>query len=192
MPVCVCLCDFLPPPSSSFILQANKSTSCRRPVQWALAHLPFSLLPSWVAHVLMYLGLWCRFVSWSQRVWPWEMVQGILQENKGMTLSWLLKMQMSGGPALRWCQVWGTSPRDWGLWIFEGKFCILGGVSATSFPCMYQLQAGSGGTDWSVPHAASPTQDTSGLGRPNALLGILPHLNYPLLCQHPPLTTIKS
>ena len=101
-----------------------------------------TLPPSWVAPAHMYLGLRCRIFSWSQRVWPWEMAQGILQGNKGMELSWLFKIHMSGGPAPWWSQVWDICPRDWGLWMFEGKFCLLERISCACFPCKFYPQAG--------------------------------------------------
>ena len=142
--VCVCVCGFLPPHSLNILLYSkqNKSTRRWRLVQEALAHLPFSLLPSWVAPAHMYLGLRCRIFSWSQIVWPWEMAQGILQGNKGMELSWLFKIHMSGGPAPWWSQVWDICPRDWGLWMFEGKFCLLERISCACFPCKFYPQAG--------------------------------------------------
>ena len=156
--VCVCACVVFSHPISWMLLcsKQNKSASHWRLVQGALAHSPFSLLPFWVAPAQVYLGLRCTIFSWSQTVWPQEMVQGILQGNKRMELSWLFKIHMSRGPPLWWSQGWDMCLQDWGLWMFEGKFCHLERVSFAPFPCRFP-QVGSGQANWSTPCTASPT-----------------------------------
>lgn len=146
---CVCVCVVFSHPISWMLLCAKQkeSTSHWRLVPFHYCH-PELHLPKcvWDSDAVF---------SWLQRVWPREMVQGILQGDKGTELSWLFKIHMSGGPPLWWSRRWDMCPQDWGLCMFEGKFCHLEIVPCAPFPCRFP-QAGSGQANWSTPCTASP------------------------------------